>query len=170
MWESVHVFVTSSNLYYSASSVWKPAMFNVHCVLLTESVKEISSKSHLQPEVQPFHFCTQGRRRVRWSVTNLVPRLLGRKEDPFSKCLGTVQSHYHSLFLTVAGFVWAVQVFPQPLFSCHCTDAVHTSAENWVPLHLLGTTGEGVRVWGCEGEGVRVWGCEGMRVTVWGSI
>lgn len=52
-----------------------------YIVLLTESVKEISSESHLQPEVQPFHVCTQGRR-VRWSVTNLVPRLLGRKEDP----------------------------------------------------------------------------------------
>ena len=56
---------------------------------------------------------------------------------------------YAFLESSVIGFISAVQVFSQSLFLGDCSNSVHPTAENWLSLHLLGTTSElAIRLWG----------------------
>ena len=44
--------------------------------------------------------------------------------------------------LSPAGFISAVQVFSQSLLLSDRSDTVHSTAQNWLSLHLLGASGE----------------------------
>ena len=46
------------------------------------------------------------------------------------------------MFLFASGFLRAVQVFHQHVFSGGGTDSVHPSTQDRLPVHLLGTTGK----------------------------
>ena len=46
------------------------------------------------------------------------------------------------LFLFASGFLRAVQVLHQHVFSGGGTDSVHSSTQDRLPVHLLGTTGK----------------------------
>jgi hypothetical protein len=48
---------------------------------------------------------------------------------------------YYFLYFFL-GFVWTIQVFLESLFSGSVLLTVCTSIENWLPLHLLGSSGK----------------------------